>query len=265
MDGTQVLRRLPKPLLATAQRLAAGNTRTSRLLKRASRRMVNGPQPIGAGPAAGLLIDVGDSRPSYVLGTAERDVQGFLAAHLRPGGVFYDLGANVGYFTLMGARLVGPAGHVRAYEPLPHNAQLLQANIDRNGLTHVVAVDAAVAGEDGVATLREGPTGQDGALGADGTIHVRVVSLDAEVERGAPPPTLVKLDIEGAELAALQGASITLDAHRPVVLCELHQQPYDLDQHPVAALLRGHGYSVSWLELGVTRGFWAPHIIGIPG
>src|SRR4051794_1361172 len=98
---SRLLSRLPASWLERAQHLAQRNSATSRLLKRLSSAIISGPQPIAAGPAKGLLIDVADSRPSYVLGTAEEDVQGFLVEHLRAGGAFYDLGANVGYFSLI--------------------------------------------------------------------------------------------------------------------------------------------------------------------
>jgi FkbM family methyltransferase len=266
MNGNRILEVLPRPVLAAAQRVAARKSRTSRLLKRVSVRMLSGPQRIAGGPASGLLIDVGTSRPSYVLGTAEEEVQRFLVAHLTLGDSFYDLGANVGYFTLMAAKLVGRTGYVRAYEPLPENAALLRGNVERNGFDQATVVEAAVAGEDGMARLKRGATSQEAALSRAGDIEVKVISLDRELERGARPPTLVKLDVEGAEHDALLGARRTLAEHRPIVLCELHSEPLELDQHPVALELTSHGYRVSWLEDDVVSGaFWAPHLIGVPG
>src|SRR4051812_34436716 len=261
----RVLSRLPASWLERAEELARRNSATSRLMKRLSSAVVSGPQPIAGGPAKGLLIDVADSRPSYILGIAEEDVQGFLVEHLRAGASFYDLGANVGYFSLVAARLVGGSGHVRAYEPLPYNAEVLRSNVARNALANVTVVEAAVSASSGEALFEEGPTGQDGHLG-QGTLRVRTVTLDDEVADGAPPPTLVKLDIEGAEHDALRGARETLTRHRPVILCEMHADPWELDRNPVPVLLSELGYRVSWLEEGVDSGeFWAPHVVGIPG
>jgi FkbM family methyltransferase len=258
-----LLRRVPAPVIARVQRVASRNSRTSRLLRRISGVVRAGEHQVASGPAAGLRMNVGDSRPSYLLGTAEQEVQEFIAEHLQRGGVFYDLGANVGYFTLVGASLVGKEGRVRAYEPFPDNAELLRHNVAANGLVQVEVVEAAVSDSAGQASFEVGPTSQDGRLG-EGGVTVRTQRVDDDVAAGAPVPTLVKIDVEGAELAALTGMRETLERHRPTVLCELHERPFDLDAHPVAGLLRELGYRLAWLEEGVEDGkHWAPHLVAV--
>jgi FkbM family methyltransferase len=227
-----------------------------------------GTHPIRSGEAAGLLLDPGGSRPGYVLGTNERATQEFIAAHLQPGGTFYDVGANVGFFTLLGARLVGPGGRVYAYEPLPRTAALLRANAGRNGFEHVEVVEAAVAAREGEAELALGSSDQDPHLAhgrGEATVTVAVVTLDGELARGRRPPTLVKIDAEGAESEVLAGMESVLTAHRPVVVCEIHQSLH-LREHPVAARLRELGYRLSWLEEGVEKDepYWAPHLAAVP-
>ena len=254
-------RSFPAPMLQRLQRAAANNSRTSRLLKRVSGRISGGPQTIGSGPAEGMVIDVAGSRPSYILGTAEPEVRDFLASHLKPGGSFYDLGANIGYFTLVGASLVGPAGAVRSYEPFPANLAALRRNVELNALSNVVIVPAAVADRAGEARFEVGPTDQDGRIG-EGDLVVRTVSIDDELASGAPPPTVVKIDVEGAEGKVLEGMSATLRDRRPIVLCELHEDPFDLDAHPVARALAAHGYELAWLT--DEPGLWAPHLVGLP-
>jgi FkbM family methyltransferase len=215
-----------------------------------------------------MLIDVAGSRPSYVLGTAERDMQDFLAAHLRAGDVVFDLGANVGFFTLVAAALVGPSGRVVAYEPLPTNAVALRRNVGLNELANVEVVEAAVSAAVGTAELDPNGSDQEGSLvvhRGSATISVPTVSVDAEADRLAVAPTLVKIDVEGAEGDVLTGMMRTLGTARPIVVCEVHQHHHDLSD-PIPAALRAAGYDVTWLEPEAQSpdGFWAPHLVGVP-
>lgn len=237
----------PRPVMARVQAIAAGNTRRSRLLRRVSGVARSASHRIAAGPAKGLRIEVGDSRPSYLLGTAERAVQDAMAERLGPGDVFYDLGANVGYFSMVAAAL---GAKVYAYEPFPSNVALLERNA--RGLPIAVRPSAA-SDRAGEGAFAEGPTSQDGKLSDSGGLTVRTVALDDET----PAPTFVKIDVEGAEAAVLEGMRRTLSEHHPVVLVELHDEPYTFE-HPVALGLLEHGYQLSWLER--ERG-WAPHLL----
>src|SRR5271155_2017027 len=100
---------------------------------------------IEAGPAKGLWLEVNPrTGQNYFRGDAENRVQEALANRLRPGMVFYDLGANIGLFTLLGARLVGETGKVFSFEPDPENATRLRRNIQRNGFTNIIIVDSGV-------------------------------------------------------------------------------------------------------------------------
>jgi FkbM family methyltransferase len=258
---------LPAPAIARLQAIAQENSATSRAMSRITRSIRSGERRIAGGPAQGMLIDLSGSRPSYLLGTTEPGVQEFIVEHLHEGGVFYDLGANVGYFTLVGARIVGSRGRVRAYEPFTENAAALRRNVALNGLTDTVTVvEAAVADHAGQAAFRTGPTGQDGRLSDEGELVVPMVTLDEEIGQGAAPPTFVKIDIEGAELAALRGMREALKTHRPVVLCEVHHPPHGLETNPVARLLAEASYDVRWLEGGVNdeEYFWTPHLAAVP-
>jgi len=255
-------RALPAPVLARLQAAARNNSRTSRAIKRLSAAVSGGAHHIAEGPARGMLIDVAGSRPSYILGTAEPEVQRFLQEHLAPGDVFYDLGANVGYFTLVGASLVGPTGAVRSYEPMAPNVAALNRNIELNKLTNVTVVAAAVSDSAGEAAFSAGPTDQDGRLGA-GDLRVRTVSIDEELAAGAPAPSLIKLDVEGAEESAVVGMARCIVDHKPILLCELNEEPFTLEGHPVAKALSAQGYSLRWLE-GVGDGAWAPHLVATP-
>ena len=122
-------RAVPDTVVDRLQRLANSSPRWRRILKRLSTPMRRGPRRISGGPARGLLMDLAGSRPSYLLGTAEPDVVRFFEQTIQPGDTVFDLGANVGYFTLIAAALTGPDGRVVAYEPIPANAAALRRNV----------------------------------------------------------------------------------------------------------------------------------------
>lgn len=181
------------------------------------------------GKAAGMQLRADPSRPGFALGTAEPDVQDFIAQNLSAGDVFYDVGAHVGFFTLLGARLVGSTGRVYSFEPSPENLIILRHNIKLNHLQQVDIVEAAVTDRTGRADLILGMSSDNSRLGdaraiTGSSIRVRTISLDDAVQRhGFSPPSLVKIDAEGAEADVLRGMAQTVERHRPIVVCEVHE------------------------------------------
>jgi Methyltransferase FkbM domain len=85
------------------------------------------------------------------------------------------------------------------------------------------------------------------------------------VAAGHRPPELVKVDVEGAEDAAVRGMLDTLRRHRPVVVCEIHQARHETP-HEVELLLAGCDYACGWLEEGMSRErtWWVPHVVARP-
>jgi FkbM family methyltransferase len=174
---------------------------------------------------------VGSDRASadYRYGDNEPAVQDAIVSALGPGDVFYDVGANVGFFSLLASQRIGEQGRVYAFEPVPENAAAIEANRDRNGATNVVALQYAVGQASGMATLYldEHPGGATLSAAdhhGDGgdQLLVEVVSVDDMVASGAcEPPTVVKIDVEGMERAVLRGMTWTIAHHRPVVICEV--------------------------------------------
>ncbi len=135
---------------------------------------------------------------------------------LSPGSVFYDIGANVGYFTLLAAQIVGPTGHVYAFEPNEVILPQLRNNVAINALDNVTVLPVALADEEGTATFHAvgGANSGTSSLRAEvgGTsFDVDLVRLDELVRtRGLRPPDVIKMDIEGAECRALAGMGETL-------------------------------------------------------
>jgi len=188
---------------------------------------------IAAGLAAGMRMRLDlQSEKDYWLGTYEPDLQAALKALVQPGWVAYDVGANVGYITLMLARQLGAAGRVFAFEALPENVVRLRTNLSLNSLVGRVAVVlAAVTERSAPVRFLIGPSDDMGkTAGSAGRqadyqaeIEVPGISLDDFVYNdGNPAPQVVKMDIEGGEVLALRGMVRLLREVRPLILLELH-------------------------------------------
>jgi FkbM family methyltransferase len=179
--------------------------------------------PILQGPLRGKWWIVGSGNHGYWLGSYEFGKGRLFERAIRPGSVVYDLGGNVGYYSLLASVLAGPQGRVYTFEPLPRNLRFLREHLRRNGAANVTVYEAAVAERSGTAQFEEASSTSKGRLGSGGTLSVRTVALDDLVQRGElPPPDLLKVDVEGAELAALQGARKTLIRSHPVIFLSTH-------------------------------------------
>jgi FkbM family methyltransferase len=234
--ATHVITGLPEQRRAElARRVRAG--RASRaLLGAAAGWYGRAPVPIAGGLGHLLSVSTADLPLDHahagliVRGTLEPPVQEALRRLLGPGDVFYDVGANVGFFTLVGARLVGPMGRVVAFEPVPWCAHAVARNIELNGFAHAQVREQAVGDADGRERLLVVGEASWSHLESTGRhadvrdeIDVAVVALDSLVAAGAiPPPDVLKIDTEGAELQAIEGARETIARHRPAIVCELH-------------------------------------------
>jgi len=188
---------------------------------------------IAAGPLEGMpmLLDM-QTEKDFWLGTYEPEMQSALGELIKPGMTVYDVGANVGYVTLMLGKLVGAQGKVFAFEALPDNVERLRRNVELNGFNNRVNLfsGAVAAGAGEVRFLVHASGGMGKAAGSAGReehyqreITVPCISLDTFVyEQDNPPPQAVKMDIEGGEVMALPGMARVLAEARPLMLMELH-------------------------------------------
>jgi FkbM family methyltransferase len=135
----------------------------------------------------------------------------FRGRRLRPGARVFDFGGHQGVVAMMLAREVGPTGRVIAFEPNPHNGDVLRTNLELNGVRNVELVRAAVADRAGTAVFNDMFNGILDPKGSfqPGRITVRTVSVD-DTTATHGPPDVVFLDVEGAECMALSGAARTL-------------------------------------------------------
>jgi FkbM family methyltransferase len=184
----------------------------------------------------------------------------FLERVLRPGAVAVDVGAYIVFHTLVMARLVGPSGRVHALEPEPRNFRLLARAVAEAGLTQVRLHEVAAAAGPGTLTLHVGAANRGDhrlapAADARRRLTVRAVAVDALLA-GEARVAVVKIDVQGAEVAALAGLGETLARHQGIrLLCELSPSLLaraGADRETFFAPLRAFGLRPHRLERGGT-------------
>jgi FkbM family methyltransferase len=222
---------------------------------------------VESGQAAGLLLRF-PQNAEYIRGTSELPVQNALAEVLSSGQVFYDVGANVGFFSLIAAKLVGDSGKVFAFEPLSENAEAMRRNARLNGMSNVTVVEAAVGSASGSGELHVtdwdgGSTLIKSALphgNSECSRAVKVITLDDFVrENHVPLPSVIKIDVEGLEAEVLHGALETILVSRPTLIYEvddadevgLQKRWSELDEY-----VRGLGFNVEHLQSSYPEMAW---------
>jgi len=214
------------------------------------------PVTIDGGLGEGLIFRV-DVRVAHTFlhGNVEPALDREIPGLLRPGQVVYDLGANIGYYALSTARLVGPEGRVFAFEPDPENARLLEDAIIANGLTNVTVVRAAAWSSTGEVTFERADATQSStrgvgkvvegtAAGANETVVVPAVALDDFVQEH-PAPHFIKSDVEGAEVEVFRGAGRVLADRHPTIICEMHSP--EIGERLTERFTK-LGYRCGWLD-----------------
>jgi FkbM family methyltransferase len=179
--------------------------------------------PIVSGPLEGWRWIAAAGLHACVEGTYEVENQAILLEHVRPGDVVFDVGANVGFFTLLASRLVGPTGTVAAFEPFPAALHYLRRHLELNGVENVTVVDSAISDTPGTAHFRAHAVMTMGRIAEGGELSVDVVRLDDLCADGrVPMPDLIKIDVEGEELRVLRGATTLIRYRRPTILLATH-------------------------------------------
>jgi FkbM family methyltransferase len=202
--------------------------------------------PILTGKTRGSRWIVGSSRYACWLGFYEQDKQRLISESVKPDSVFYDVGANVGFYSLLAARLV-EGGKVFAFEPAPRNLAYLREHLRLNNVANTEVIAAAIADREGESAFTLESTGFMGHLSNEGDISVSTTSLDFLLEQGRIlPPQYIKMDIEGAELTALQGAQKCIQQYRPQIFLATHGQKV---HSQCCRLLESWGFECRILEL----------------
>lgn len=219
------------------------------------------PHLVEAGPAKGITFQLRMPEDKGIwTGTYEAAFATCLAGAVKPGTVTYDIGSWHGFFAGVMAARGAKAVHV--FEPLPANMervrQMVSLNPSKNINPHPYAVgdrdtemDLMVMPESSMAKLER--SSFQAKLSSAERVRVRLRSIDSMIASGEiEPPALMKIDVEGAELMVLQGASDTLRRHHPDIFAEIHSSAL-LAQ--CTSLLQSEGYAIVSLdeEIGAAR------------
>jgi FkbM family methyltransferase len=197
---------------------------------------------------AGKRWIVGSSNHACWLGTYENSKAKLFSTTIQRGHVVWDLGANVGYYSLLASVLVGSEGQVFSFEPAPRNLKYLRRHIELNHVKNCIVFDVAVSSSNGTARFDFGPDNHTGHLAgeSENAVSVRTVALDSIVASGQiKPPNLIKCDIEGAEFDALTGAAGTLSKYGPAIFLATHGSKVHRD---CCNLLTDLGYQLTPLD-----------------
>ena len=202
--------------------------------------------PVLQGPLRGKKVVAGSGVHGYWLGTYEISTSKALLRHVSAGDIVFDIGAHAGYFSLLFSRLVGKAGKVFAFEPLPGNIQFLKKHLDLNKCMNVELIEAAVSEKSGRSRFMIGQDSFSGHLvksGEQGEGHfINIIALNDFVrQRSLDRVDFIKIDVEGAELDVLVGARPILKHMQPTLFISLHSEELS---RGVTEFLKSLGYTL---------------------
>ena len=171
---------------------------------------------------------------------------------VKKGDVLFDVGANVGYYTVLGSQLTGNQGKVFSFEPLVRNISYLYRHVKINKLNNVTIIPSACSNNQSIVTFLENPIASMGRIENNAintantnTTLVSTVSLDAVAAKLAIQPNVLKIDVEGAELAVLQGAEKIITDSKPIIFLSVHSPKLRTD---CLNYLQKFGYGFEPLE-----------------
>lgn len=202
--------------------------------------------PILQGKLKGKKWIVGSSNHGCWLGSYEYKKQILFAKTITSGSVVYDIGAHVGFYTLLAAGLVYPGGKVISFEPVPQNIYYLKEHLRLNRCSNVIVFESAVAERSGFTFFEEGQSNFTGRISSEGTSKYQTVSIDSIILEGkVPPPNIMKLDVEGAEMLVLSGAIATIQKYYPIIFLATHGRNV---HQKCCKFLLSQGYDLSSID-----------------
>jgi len=201
-----------------------------------------------------IYLDIKESRDMFarVLGRFEPNTHQAIETFLSKGSTFIDIGVNKGDYALLSARIVGQHGKVFAFEPAPMNCSWIKKSIKLNGYTNIELHEIALSDANGSAELRLADRSCEHTLLPiqRGRVHqaiaVKIQTLDDFLETvgWTKPIAMIKIDVEGAELNVLKGATKTLSANKDIiVLMDIHPS-LGVNPKDICTYLEDKGFTI---------------------
>jgi FkbM family methyltransferase len=180
--------------------------------------------PILQGKLRGKLWITGSSNHGCWLGSYEYEERILFEKTVDKGSIVFDIGAHVGFYTLLASILVGSEGKVFSFEPVPRNVCYLREHLRINNVSNVIAIEKAVSDSCGTTYFETNIFSTSmGHFKNDGNLQVETVSLDGLIEeRVIPVPNFIKIDVEGAEFLVLSGAKKLLESNEVTIFLATH-------------------------------------------
>ena len=206
-----------------------------------------------------MTNDTAVGQPIIIGKTWETHVTNAIAQHLTPGDVFLDIGANIGYFTLLAASIVQDGGKVISFEPNPESLQLLYSSIVENQFKNITVYPFAASDFQQMLGLATGGSNGhvvDVSFFAQRTYIVQSIIVDEWLQH-EKQINVIKIDIEGHEPFAIRGMDKLIKKHKPIIFTEFH--PYNLrsnnktEPQEYLKQLTEYGYRLSIIQ-GVEEG-----------
>ena len=205
----------------------------------------------------GIFLELDQSDPvasgAIALGVYERYESELFRSKIKPGMAIIDIGANLGYYTAIASHLTGEKGLVVAFEPEPNFFKLLSRNISRNNMKNVACFELAIAEKNGLTNLylSNENKGHNSIIRSEelkASVQVKTTTLDNFLDfQKITKVDIIKMDIEGAEIMALEGMRNTLIKHMPLLFLEFSPHSIiKINRNPVDFLstIQEIGYSI---------------------
>lgn len=228
-----------------------------RILKKITNNIIKRLMPKETEIEEGVFLELDQSDPvasgAIALGVYERYETKLFRSKIKPAMTIIDIGANLGYYTVLASRLVGEQGLVLAFEPEPNFFKLLSKNINRNDIKNVNHYEMAIAEKKGISELHlsDENKGHNSLIYSEElktSVNVKTTTLDDFLNSQIIKKVdIIKMDIEGAEILAIEGMKNTLIKHTPLLFLEFSPHLIaKLNRNPIdfLSVLREIGYSV---------------------
>ncbi len=200
---------------------------------------------IRRGPLAGTKWILTTGR-NFIEGHYEPSKTETLMNIIDSGNIVFDVGAHVGYFTLLMARKVGNCGHVYAFEPRPINLAFLKKHLRINAVTNVSVCGCCVGDAARSVSFNTHTGTGTGHVSDSGDLATTMIAIDDEVGCGRlPTPDVIKIDVEGLEVLVIKGALDTLATRQPKLILAVHSAQLEEE---CRSLLEPLGYQFSEIE-----------------